>query len=67
MDGTDRAPSAEAGSKRSDEGMGERVGQGGGSDRMEEAAAAQGLQELLTKEVGSGAHLLLVKSKPQDE
>jgi hypothetical protein len=44
-----------------------RVGQGGGSDRMEEAAAAQGLQELLTKEVGSGAHLLLVRSIPQDE
>ncbi len=58
---------AEAGTRQSDEGIGERVGQGGGSDRMEEAAAAQGLQELLTEEVGSGAHLLLVRAEPQDE
>jgi hypothetical protein len=43
VDGTDRAPSAEAASRRSDEGMGEIVGQRGGSDRMEEAVAAQGL------------------------
>ena len=34
---------------------------------MKEAVAAQGLQELLTEEVGSGAHLLQVRSKPQGE
>jgi hypothetical protein len=67
VDDSDRAPSAEAGTRRSDESMGESVGQGAGSYRMEEAAAARGLQEILTEEVGSGAHLLLVRSKPQYE
>jgi hypothetical protein len=57
LDGTDRSPPSEDSSGRSDEDMGEGVGQRGRGRRLEEAAA-KGLQGLLAEEVGSGAHLV---------
>ena len=64
MDGTDRAPAAEAGTRRSDEGMCERVAKEGIAIECKKLLPSKGSRSFLLR---SGAHLLLVWPKLQDE
>ena len=53
VDGTDRAPSAEAGTRRSDEGMGERVGQGGVASEWKKLLPSKGSRSFLPRSAPS--------------
>ncbi len=66
MDGRDRAAPTEDSSGRSDEGVGQRVGQGGSEDRLAAATTTERLQGF-AEAMGGGTHLFVVGPESQVE
>ena len=67
LDGRDRPPPTEDGSRGGDEGMGERVDRRGGCHRFGEAYGGERPEALLAEEMDSGAHLRLVGTEQEAE
>ena len=67
MDGRDRAPPTEDGSREGDEGMGKGVEHRGSRHRPEEAVGADRPEALFAEEMDSRAHFRLVGPEQEDE
>ena len=67
LDGRDRAPPAEAGSRGGDDAVGEGVGQRGSGHRHEEVHARERPQALPAEEMDRGENFFLAFSEQEDE